>query len=129
MSRSALSDQPVRDTICSNLDTTFLVEAGAGSGKTASLVARLVALVATGRSRPENIAAVTFTRKAAGELRQRFQDKLEELYRLEASPVVKLRLAEALAGMGQIFLGTIHAFCARLLRERPLEAGLAPDFT
>ncbi|MBS3947743.1 MAG: UvrD-helicase domain-containing protein [Dethiobacter sp.] len=129
MSKSALSDQQVRDAIRSDLDTTFLVEAGAGSGKTASLVARLVALVATGRSRPENMAAVTFTRKAAGELRQRFQDKLEELYCLEASPVVKTRLAEALAGMDQIFLGTIHAFCARLLRERPVEAGLAPSFT
>ncbi|MBT9173385.1 MAG: ATP-dependent helicase/nuclease subunit A [Syntrophomonadaceae bacterium] len=124
-----LPDREARFCIRTELDTTFLVEAGAGSGKTASLVDRMAALVATGRCKPAHLAAVTFTRKAAGELRERFQAKLEQQHSAEADPAVKGRLAETLANLDRAFLGTIHSFAARLLRERPLEAGLSPDFT
>jgi ATP-dependent helicase/nuclease subunit A len=64
----------VRDQLAANL----LVEAGAGSGKTSELVNRMIALVATGAATVERISAVTFTRKAAGELRERFQASLEQ---------------------------------------------------
>lgn len=122
-------DQEARHRIREDLDANFLVEAGAGSGKTTSLVDRMVALVRQGACKVEEIAAVTFTRKAAAELRQRFQVKLEEAGRRPGADVAeRKRLADALTNLDGAFLGTIHSFCAKLLRERPLDAGLDPDF-
>ncbi|MCX6573254.1 MAG: UvrD-helicase domain-containing protein [Candidatus Aminicenantes bacterium] len=121
-------DRAARDRICSDLGTTFLVEAGAGSGKTKSLVDRMVALLATGRASIETLAAVTFTRKAAAELRGRFQVALERARLTEKDPQVRERLDAALTGLERAFIGTIHSFCARLLRERPIEAGIDPEF-
>ena len=124
-----LPDLGARRRIGEELDTNLLVEAGAGSGKTTELVNRMVALVATGTATVDQIAAVTFTRKAAGELRERFQARLEaEVRRGEAAPETLARLRQALEDIDRAFLGTIHAFCARLLRERPLEVGLDPGF-
>ena len=71
-------DAQARARISDDLDTNLLVEAGAGSGKTTELVARMVALVASGVATVDEIAAVTFTRKAAAALRERFQMHLEE---------------------------------------------------
>ena len=122
-------DQEARDRIREDLERTLLVEAGAGSGKTTSLVDRMVALVQSGACTVDQIAAVTFTRKAAAELRQRFQVKLEE--KLAALPPEGPdceRLGDAIRDLDRAFLGTIHAFCAKMLRERPLEAGLDPGF-
>lgn len=122
------------------LDRNLVVRAGAGSGKTRSLVDRMVALVRSGVSARE-IAAITFTIKAAGELRVRFAKALRD-----AAKTTELRLAQSsgetreawqleLARLRQaehllehVFIGTVHAFCGRLLRERPFEAGLSPDF-
>ena len=129
MNKIQLRDEQARDAICTRLDETFLVEAGAGSGKTTSLVRRMTALIATGRCRMENLSAVTFTRKAAGELRERFQEKLEAAYLKEEDPATKEHLSEALAKLDRAFIGTIHSFSSRLLRERPVEAGITPDFT
>jgi len=123
-----LRDREARRKIRSELDKNFLVEAGAGSGKTMSLVERMVALVGSGRVMVENMAAVTFTRKAAAEMRGRFQIGLERAAAAETDPVVKNRLAAALARLEQCFIGTIHSFCSLLIRERPVEAGIDPDF-
>lgn len=101
-------DWAERRKIVELLDTTLLVEAAAGTGKTTALVDRILALVAAPKCAAENLAAVTFTRKAAGELRERLRQKLP--------------------GAERCFIGTIHSFCARLLRERPVEAGVPPDF-
>ncbi len=70
-------DQPARDLIRARLDINLLVEAGAGSGKTECLAQRMAAGVLEGRYTVEEMAAVTFTRKAAAELRGRFQLTLE----------------------------------------------------
>ena len=122
-------DQSERDRISGDLDHNLLVEAGAGSGKTRSLVDRMVALVGTGTCTVDRIAAVTFTRKAAAELRQRFQVGLEDLLaRTPPEDPRWQRLEDAIRDLDRAFLGTIHAFCAKLLRERPLEAGLDPGF-
>jgi len=121
-------DQAARDRICRDLGTTFLVEAGAGSGKTKSLVDRMIALLAAGRTTIDTLAAVTFTRKAAAELRGRFQVALERRRIAEKDPAVRDRLDAALTGLERSFIGTIHSFCARLLRERPVEAGIDPEF-
>ncbi len=124
-----LRDQAGRDRITQDLDANLLVEAGAGSGKTTSLVARMAALVESGRARAKDIAAVTFTRKAASQLAQKFQAELEKrAASLDAGDSVKVRLEDAISSLDEVFLGTIHSFCARLLRERPLEVGLDPNF-
>ena len=129
---SGLADEAARRSISEDLDHNLLVEAGAGSGKTTALVNRMVALVRNGATQVEEIAAVTFTRKAAAELREGFQIALEkslrDLRNRPAETAARKRLETAIRGVDTAFLGTIHSFCARLLREQPLEAGLDPGF-
>jgi ATP-dependent helicase/nuclease subunit A len=121
-------DQADRDRIVRDLDTNLLVEAGAGSGKTKSLVDRVLAHVDRGTPL-ERIAAVTFTRKAAAELRERIEVELEKATRAaEAGSERRDRLERARAQLDRAFIGTIHAFAARLLREYPLDAGIDPGF-
>ncbi|HUU26914.1 MAG TPA: UvrD-helicase domain-containing protein [archaeon] len=121
-------DWEERRLIDSLLETSMLVEAAAGTGKTTKMVDRMVALVRSGRAKVENMAAVTFTRKAASELRARFQAGLEAEARVNRSGVEGRHLAEGVAQLDRCFIGTIHAFCARILRERPVEAGVSVDF-
>jgi ATP-dependent helicase/nuclease subunit A len=129
---TALPDQAARDRIRTDLDTNLLVEAGAGAGKTTEMVSRMVALVESGRARIDQVAAVTFTRKAAGELRERFQEELERRALLanqrDEDPEKDARLSRAVAELDRAFIGTIHAFCARILREHSIDAGLDPAF-
>ena len=113
-------------------ETNFLVRAAAGSGKTTALVARLVALVRTGVPLDE-CAAITFTRKAASEMKARLYRELRTARRRlattpEAPDAERRRITRALSDLPRCYIGTIHGFCARLLREHPLEAGLPPDF-
>ena len=76
--KSSLPDADARWRIEHDLETNLLVEAGAGAGKTTEMVRRMVALVHSGAASVHQIAAVTFTRKAAGELRERFQTPLRD---------------------------------------------------
>ena len=124
---AALPDAAARRAIQEDLETTLLVEAAAGTGKTESLVERMVGLIRTGRTTVDRLSAVTFTIKAAAELSQRFQARLEDAAR-GARGEERRRIEEALARLDSAFVGTIHAFCARLLRERPVEAGVDPGF-
>jgi ATP-dependent helicase/nuclease subunit A len=124
-----LPDETARRAIREDLSSTILVEAAAGTGKTECLVQRMVALVATGAATVDHLSAVTFTIRAAAQLKQRFQNALEEALRREKGTLAAGRLTEALARLDSCFVGTIHAFGARLLRERPVEAGLDPGFT
>jgi ATP-dependent helicase/nuclease subunit A len=126
--QNGLRDQAARDAIANHLEANMLVEAGAGSGKTESLSERMVSLVASGACGVEQMAAVTFTRKAAAELRARFRLKLEERLAGEQVPERRARLRIALTQLERMFAGTIHSFCAQVLRERPVEAGVAPGF-
>jgi ATP-dependent helicase/nuclease subunit A len=121
-------DQEARDKIKTELKTNFLVEAGAGSGKTTSLVDRMVNLIYTGTAQIQEIVAITFTRKAADELKVRFQAKLEDAWKKEDDLDIKFRLSLALQNSERCFLGTVHSFCAKLLRERPIEANLDLTF-
>lgn len=124
-----LSDQRSRDCIVSELGRNLLVEAGAGSGKTHMMAARMAGGVASGAYAIERMAAVTFTRKAAAELRGRFQLALERELAQASDPGRGLRIQSALSNLERFFAGTIHSFCAHLLRERPVEAGVSPGFT
>lgn len=109
-------DQPARDAIVQLLDTTMLVEASAGTGKTRSMVDRMIALLREGKCNISTLAAITFTRKAAAELRARFQIALEKAVR-QAEGEVCQRLTDALDHAERAYIGTIHSFCGRLLRD------------
>jgi len=129
MPKAVKSDAENRVRISSDLSKNFFVEAGAGSGKTRSLVYRMIGLIQQGCAKIENIAAVTFTRKAAADLRGRFQIKLEKCLEdpsIQAGERENVR--DALSNLEKVFIGTIHSFCAKLLRERPVEAGIDPAF-
>ena len=135
MSDSRAIDRESRRRVREELLENFLVEAGAGSGKTQMLAERMAAGVANGIYQVEHLAAVTFTRKAASELRGRFHLALEKELASATSPgrpedLERIaRLRSALSNLERFFAGTIHSFCARLLRERPVESGVSPGFT
>ena len=122
-------DQEAREIIRDRLDDTLFVEASAGTGKTTSLVERMVNLVATGRTTLDRIAAITFTEAAAAELRDRVRQRLEEAAADPAIPGQARNLCrQGVADLDQATVCTLHAFAAHLLHERPLEAGLPPGF-
>jgi ATP-dependent exoDNAse (exonuclease V) beta subunit len=110
-----------------SLDRSWVVEASAGTGKTTALVGRIVEVIAAGTP-VESIVAVTFTHAAAGNMKLRVRHELEQRRAGELDLVVRLRLAEAARQLDRAFIGTIHAFCAQLLRRRPVEAGVDPVF-
>ncbi|HMP17866.1 MAG TPA: UvrD-helicase domain-containing protein [Gemmatales bacterium] len=118
------SDHALRERLITCFDRNFLVEASAGSGKTTVLVERLVQMLASGASKVHELAALTFTRKAAGEMRTRFFVRLEAARQASSDGRVRERLGTALEQIHQAYIGTIHGFCARLLREYATEAGL-----
>ena len=106
----------------------MMVLAGAGAGKTYALVQRMANAVETGVVPVDQLSAITFTRKAAGEMRGRFFSELKS--RAHNADGEDLdRIQNALEKVDQCFIGTIHSFCGQLLRERPVEAGLPPDFS
>ena len=130
-----LADAEARDVIATALDETVVVEAAAGTGKTTELVKRILKILSTGRAEVGNIVAVTFTEKAAGELKLRLREALERERTGATEPAkpgggttVKARLDEALARLEEAHVSTIHGFCAELLRERPVEARIDPLF-
>ncbi|MEO5820238.1 MAG: UvrD-helicase domain-containing protein [Vicinamibacteraceae bacterium] len=129
---SALADAAERERIRTGLDETFAVEAAAGTGKTTVLVDRIVNVLASGRTTVERIAAVTFSEKAAGELKLRLRAELEtrrQAATRAGATASAAALAAALANLEQAHVSTIHTFCADLLRERPVEARIDPRFT
>ena len=91
---------------------SLAVSAGAGSGKTTSLVARVAALVAMPGVQPSQLVVITFTEKAAREVAHRLREALGSTVPLD-----------------EAYIGTIHGFCQSLLRRYPIEAGLPPKFT
>ncbi|HEX4116173.1 MAG TPA: UvrD-helicase domain-containing protein [Solirubrobacteraceae bacterium] len=113
--RRALTDEQER--AAANRHGSLLLAAGAGSGKTSVLVERFVRAVREDGVAPGRILAITFTERAAGELRQRVRSRMLELGEREAA-----RETEAAN------VCTFHSFCARLLRIHPLQAGVEPGF-
>ncbi len=101
---------PAQRVAVEALDGPVLVLAGAGTGKTRVLTARLIHLLATNKALPSQILAVTFTNKAAGEIRARVSDML----------------GRSVEGW---YLGTFHSLAARMLRPHAELVGLKPNFT
>ena len=102
-----------------------VLEASAGTGKTSVLVARYLNLLRAGVD-PANVLAITFTRQAAAEMRERIVQQL----RTEAgrSPAGRARWDDLRDRLGEVAISTVDAFCLSLLREYPLEADLDPGF-
>jgi ATP-dependent helicase/nuclease subunit A len=124
-----LADQAARDRIRNDLDTSLVVEAAAGTGKTSELVRRIISVIKSGRASLDQVVAVTFTDAAAGELKLRLRGEIErERQSADASEREKKFLTEALPQLEEAHIGTIHSFCGDLLRERPVEAGIDPLF-
>ena len=120
-----LTDGAARERIRTALGESLFVEAAAGTGKTTVLVSRIVNVLAAGEARVDQILAVTFTEKAAGELKLRLREELERARRDNGAG---RHLDEAIARLEDAQVSTIHSFCADLLRERPVEARVDPGF-
>jgi ATP-dependent helicase/nuclease subunit A len=112
----ALAIDPTRNVV---------LEASAGTGKTRVLVDRYVGLLLSGVT-PRNILAITFTRKAAAEMRQRILDDLARRYR--EGGLTNQMWRDLRESVTDIAISTIDAFCLTLLREFPLEADVDPGF-
>jgi len=132
-----LRDDTARQVAISVHDRSILVEAGAGSGKTAVMAGRIAGMLASGIS-PKSIAAVTFTELAASELLIRVRDFVSELttgtiptelriaFPSGLSDAHKMNLAQASASIDEITCSTIHGFCQRLIKPYPVEADIDP---
>ncbi len=127
--RRAAADMEVRERAVNDLDSTLCVEAGAGTGKTTILVDRYISLIRTGRASCAQIVAITFTDKAAGEMKLRLREEIEKLILSPRTRQDELsRLKAAKAGLESAPVSTIHSFAASVLREYPIESGVDPDF-
>lgn len=123
------SDHAARQAIVECLDVNMVVEAGAGTGKTTSLIGRVLALVTTGHAHMGQIAAITFTDAAAAELRERIRESLEDAVDSpDLQPEERSRCESAVRDLDRASVQTLHSFARSILTERPLEAGLPPGF-
>ncbi len=116
-----LSEEQRRAVEC--LDRSVCLSAGAGSGKTRALVARYLALLEGGLAEPREIVALTFTEKAAAEMKERIRARLRE--RADEGDRTAKGFLRQLEGAP---IGTIHSFCLRLLKENPAEVAVDPRF-
>jgi ATP-dependent helicase/nuclease subunit A len=145
------SDHEARRRATTDFAPNIVVTAGAGTGKTAILVERTLNLVGSGSAALDSLALITFTEKAAAELRLRLGAGLDRLLRRtgggerpidpgedadrawgwlrargEAAEAIRGRVLSALAALDAASVGTIHAFCLDLLRRHPRAAGIDP---
>ena len=100
------------------LEGDLLASAGAGTGKTRALTRRFIHIVTAERAAVDEILTLTFTEKAAREMKERIVQRFDELGRERDRRAVETA-----------YISTIHSFCARVLRENALEAGVDPYFT
>ena len=134
---SATSDSDVRLRALTELNSSFVVEAGAGTGKTSLLAGRIALLLASG-VRPRAIAAITFTELAAGELAARVRLFVQGLLAGETPDVLQVALATGLSqegranlaaaetGLDELTTSTIHEFCRSILRDHAIIARIDP---
>ena len=120
-----LADQADREQIATALDDTLIVEAAAGTGKTTELVRRIVRVIETGRAEVTGIVAVTFTEKAAGELKLRLREALEEARGSSASESARARAARPRARQARRSAGQHHSWLLR--GSAPRASGRSAD--
>ena len=95
------------------------MEAAAGTGKTTELVRRIVAVLASGLGQVKGLVAVTFTEKAAGELKLRLRAELDLAATGAAEPAVRRHLTEALGHLEEARINTIHGLCKIVVQHKP----------
>ena len=127
-SAEKLVDQEQRDRAAQDLSQSYIVEASAGTGKTTVLVTRIINLIREGEAGLQEIVAITFTERAAAELKVKLRQELERTLANTSEIHECQRISEAISDLERMQVTTIHSFCASLLRERPVEAGLDPNF-
>lgn len=127
-SETKLIDQEQRERAAGDLSQSYIIEAAAGTGKTTVLVTRIINLIREGEAGLEEVVAITFTEKAAAELKVKLRQELEGALSKRAEPEEYQRISGAISDLERMQVTTIHSFCGSLLRERPVEAGLDPNF-
>ena len=127
--RTRPADQAARTRAVEEIGKSVFLEAGAGAGKTRVMVDRIIRTVALSENvQLRDIVAITFTEKAAGELRARIRRALNEELRRAASDDQRDRMHLALDQVDAAHIETIHSFCSSLIRERPFDARIDPYY-
>jgi len=119
--------KPEQAAAAHTLDRHLSVTAGPGAGKTFVLVERYLQILRTQKVSVDNIVAITFTNRAANEMRQRVREKIDELLRKTSGSERQTWLRHKRSLEGAV-ITTIHGFCSRLLHEFPVEANIDPQF-
>jgi ATP-dependent helicase/nuclease subunit A len=119
--------KPEQQRAAHTLDRHISVTAGPGAGKTTVLVERYLHILRTQDVGVDQIVAITFTNRAANEMRGRLRRELDRLL-LSASPIDRPKWLRHKRTLDGAIINTIHGFCARLLREFPVEADIDPQF-
>src|SRR5437870_11784538 len=119
--------KPEQAAAAHTLDRHLSVTAGPGAGKTTVLVERYLEILRTKKVSVDSIVAITFTNRAANEMRQRIRTKVDALLRATSGSERQTWLRHKRALEGAV-ITTIHGFCSRLLHEFPVEANLDPQF-
>ncbi len=124
-----LVDEVARSRAANDLETSFCVEAGAGTGKTSLLVNRFLSILESGTASCSQIVAITFTEKAAGEMKIRLRQRIFERRADPAiAPEARANLERASDELERSPISTIHSFAATILREYPVEARVDPSY-
>src|SRR5258706_2982298 len=119
--------KPEQAAAAHTLDCHLSVTAGPVSGKTFVLVERYLEILRTKKVSVDNIVAITFTNRAANEMRQRVRQKIDALLQATSGNERQTWLRHKRALEGAV-ITTIHGFCSRLLHEFPVEADIDPQF-
>jgi len=108
-------------------EKTMAISAGAGSGKTRVLVERYIKVILDGIAEIDEILVITFTKKAASELKSRVRERLQEVI-VSDDKEKKIIAEKALRKIDSAPISTFHSFCQSILKENAIEAGLEPNF-
>jgi len=119
---------PAQARAINSLTTNVAVSAGAGAGKTRVLVERYINILRHRQAACDEILAITFTNKAAKEMKERIRAKATQLAEIAPTEEERRFWREVKGQLEYAPIGTFHSFCARALRENPVEAALDPNF-
>lgn len=130
-----IPDEELRDELTDNYEDSFIVEAGAGSGKTTLLVKRLLNIIISDAADISEVVAITFTEKAAAEMKTRLREELILVAQrsgpggVEECADTHKKVQKTLSRLEDARISTIHSFCSRLLAENSPKSGVSPIFS